>query len=75
MKTRCSVLKSSEMSDKKGINQISGNRKLWSGTRGMDSKEIGVQREECIHMPQNKNKLQDYEHGNTTWRHGVKLFC
>jgi len=46
MKIRGSVLKSREMSDKQGINRISGNRKLWSDTRGMDSKEIGVEREE-----------------------------
>ena len=56
MKTRGSVLKSRETSDKQGINEISGNSKLWSDTHGMDSKEIGVEREEWIHMPQNKNK-------------------
>ena len=63
------------MSDKQGINKISGNGKLFSGTHGMDSKEIGVEREEWIHMSQNKNKLWDYEQGNTTWRYGVKLIC
>jgi hypothetical protein len=41
----------------------------------MDGKEIGVEREKWIHMPQNKNKLRDYEHENTTWRQGVKLLC
>ena len=63
------------MSDKQGINQISGNRKLCSETHGVESKEIGVEREELIHMSQNKNRLRDYEHGDTTWRHGVKLLC
>ena len=75
MKTGGSVFSSREMSDKQGITQISGNRKLCTDIHMMDSKEIGVKREERIHMPQNKNKVRDYEHGNTTWRHGVQSLC
>jgi hypothetical protein len=48
------------MSDKQDINQTSGNR-MWSDTHGMYSKEIAVEREEWIHMPQNKNKLRAYD--------------
>jgi hypothetical protein len=48
---------------------------MCSDSHGMDSKEIGVEREEWNHMHQNKNKLRDYEHVHTTWRKGVTLFC
>jgi hypothetical protein len=60
MKTHGLVLKSREMSDKQDINQINCNR-TWSDTHRRDSKEIAVEREEWIHMPQNKNKVHAYD--------------
>ena len=71
METRGSVLKSCETSNK----QTSGNRKLWPDTHGMESKEIALELEDWIHLPQNADKLRAQEHGNKTWRHGdgVKL--